>query len=404
MSLQGKTILVIIAGGVAAYKVPDLIRRLRERGANVRAVLTEAASRFIQPTLVAAVSGAPAMQDLFEPVAGMDIGHIRLAREADLIVVAPATADIMAKIASGLADDLATAILLARDSPLLVAPAMNPHMWSNPATVRNVARLTQDGVVFVGPEAGEMAEPGEAGLGRMAEPAAILAAIERHLVSDERLKGLSFLVTSGPTEEPLDPVRFISNRSSGKQGHAIAAALARAGARVTLVSGPVAIPDPLSIDTVHVQTADEMLAAVERCLPVDGAIFAAAVADWRPATVSNRKLKKDPTATDESLTIALARNPDILATIGHHRMRPHLVVGFAAETDDLLANAQSKLGYKGADWILANDVSPGTNVLGGDENQVTVVTRDGAEAWPHASKAQIAARLVDRVAAYLKRS
>jgi phosphopantothenoylcysteine decarboxylase/phosphopantothenate--cysteine ligase len=396
MSLKDKHILVVVSGGIAAYKIPHLVRRLREQGAVVRCVMTRAAHNFITATTLSAVSNAPVATELFDPELGVDVGHIRMARDADLIILAPATADILARVANGLADDLATAILLARDGPCLVAPAMNPKMWANPATARNIQTLRDDGYLFVGPETGEMAESGEAGLGRMAEPDAILAAAQE--MFEDRvgpLAGRSFLVTSGPTEEPLDPVRYISNRSSGKQGHAIARALSAAGARVKLISGPVSIPPPKGVDLVRVNTALDMLAAAEAALPVDGAIFAAAVADWRAAEVSDQKMKKTGGA-DETLTLTLVKNPDILATIGHHHNRPRLVVGFAAETENLLANAQKKLGSKGADWILANDVSQGA-VFGGESNHVHLVSNAGAEDIGAGSKDEIAELIVARI-------
>ncbi|MDV3253014.1 bifunctional phosphopantothenoylcysteine decarboxylase/phosphopantothenate--cysteine ligase CoaBC [Devosia sp. BK] len=401
MSITGKRILLVIAGGIAAFKAPDLVRRLRECGAKVQCVMTPTAHQFITPTTLAAVSGLPVHTDLFDAEVGVDVGHIRLARDADLIVVAPATADILARVAHGLANDLATTVLSARSSPVLLAPAMNPKMWGNPATQRNVAQLRDDGFSFVGPERGEMAESGEAGLGRMAEPLAIVAAAEALLAPQSRvLEGLSFLVTSGPTEEPIDPVRFISNRSSGKQGHAIAAALLHAGARVRLVSGPVNIASPKGAEVVSVESAAEMLAAVEDGLPVDGAIFAAAVADWRSAEVASQKMKKQGGA-DEELVLRLVRNPDILATVGHHAQRPKLVVGFAAETNDLIANAEAKLRSKGADWILANDVSAG--VFGADSNHIHRVGRDGVLDWGSGSKTELAERLVREIAVFFGR-
>jgi phosphopantothenoylcysteine decarboxylase/phosphopantothenate--cysteine ligase len=398
MSLRDKHILLIVTGGIAAYKTPDLVRRLREQGAHVRCVMTQAAGHFITATSLAAVSGSPVLSDLFEPISGADVGHIRLAREADLIIVAPATADFMARMAHGFAGDLAGAVLLARSGPVLLAPAMNPKMWAHAATQRNLATLKGDGVMLVGPETGEMAETGEAGIGRMAEPLSIVEAAQQALRPKRaRLAGLSFLVTSGPTEEPIDPVRFISNRSSGKQGHAIAAALIEEGAQVTLISGPTALPTPDGVNLVSVTTAEDMLAAAEAALPVDGAIFVAAVADWRAATVATSKLKKQGGA-DEQLTLKLLRNPDILATIGHHAKRPKLVVGFAAETDDLIANAQTKLATKGADWILANDVSAAGNVFGGENNHIHLVAADGVTDLGNGSKRELAARIVDRIA------
>lgn len=401
MSLDGKRILLVVAGGIAAYKTPDLVRRLRERGTKVQCVMTPAAHQFITPTTLAAVSGLPVHTDLFDAQVGVDVGHIRLAREADLIVVAPATADILARVANGLANDLATTVLSARSSPVLLAPAMNPKMWDNPATQRNVAQLRDDGFSFIGPERGEMAESGEAGLGRMAEPLAIAAAAEALLAPQSRaLEGLRFLVTSGPTEEPIDPVRFISNRSSGKQGHAIAAALLRAGAKVRLISGPVSITATEGADVVPVGSAAEMLSAVEHALPVDGAIFAAAVADWRSAEVASQKMKKQGGA-DEELVLRLVRNPDILATVGHHAQRPKLVVGFAAETNDLIANAEAKLRAKGADWILANDVSAG--VFGTDSNHIHRVGKDGVVDWGAGGKTELAKRLVREIAVFFGR-
>ncbi|WEK06562.1 MAG: bifunctional phosphopantothenoylcysteine decarboxylase/phosphopantothenate--cysteine ligase CoaBC [Candidatus Devosia phytovorans] len=404
MSLRDKQILLIVSGGIAAYKTPDLVRRLREQGARVRCVMTDAARNFITPTSLAAVSGTPVATDLFEPIAGADVGHIRIAREADLIIVAPATADFMARMALGLSNDLATSILLARSGPVLIAPAMNPKMWDHAATQRNAATLKADGVLFVGPETGEMAESGEAGLGRMAEPMTIVEAARLALGSkSQRLAGLSFFVTSGPTEEPIDPVRFISNRSSGKQGHAIAAALAREGASVTLISGPSALPPPQDVAVVAVQTAAEMMEAATTALPVDGAVFVAAVADWRAATVATSKLKKQG-GDDEQLSISLVRNPDILATIGHHEQRPRLVVGFAAETDALIDNAQAKLRSKGADWILANDVSTAGGVFGGDHNHVHLVAGDGVTDLGAGTKQDIAERIIARIAGFFDRA
>jgi phosphopantothenoylcysteine decarboxylase/phosphopantothenate--cysteine ligase len=322
-----------------------------------------------------------------------------MARDTDLIVVAPATADQIAKMASGQADDLATAVLLATDKPILLAPAMNPHMWTAKATQRNLARLRADSVQFIGPNAGEMAERGEAGLGRMAEPLEIAAAADAMLRSEGLLAGKRVLVTSGPTSEPLDPVRVLANRSSGKQGHAIAAAATAAGADVTLVSGPVNLPDPPGVSVVHVETAREMLAAVEKALPADIAVFAAAVADWRPQQASQSKIKKQ----GRPPTIELVENPDILATIAHRKSRrPPLVVGFAAETDNVIANAKAKLARKGCDWIVANDVSPATGIMGGDSNTVHLVTADAVEDWPPQSKEDVARALIARIAATLQ--
>jgi phosphopantothenoylcysteine decarboxylase/phosphopantothenate--cysteine ligase len=396
--LRGKRILLIIAGGIAFYKSLDLIRRLRERGAEVRAILTGAAQEFVTPLAVGALTGNKVFTELFDRQDEHDVGHIRLARDVDLIVVAPATADVLARMAQGRADDLATAVLLAADTLVLAAPAMNPHMWRHPATQRNLATLRGDGVRFVGPNVGEMAEAGEAGLGRMAEPLEIVAAIEAALMPSAAaaLAGRHVIVTSGPTHEPIDPVRYLANRSSGKQGHAIAAAAAAAGARVTLVTGPVTLPDPPGVATIHVETAREMLEAVEAALPADVAVMAAAVADWRVAKASPGKLKKD--GSGKVPPLALVENPDILAAIGrHHTLRPVLVVGFAAETADLLANAQAKRIAKGADWILANDVSPQSGVMGGDENAVHLITAEGVEDWPRLPKSDVAERLVARI-------
>lgn len=394
-------ILLIISGGIAAYKALDLIRRLAERGHAVRAVMTRAAQEFVTPLSVGALTGGRVFSELFDRTEEQDIGHIRLAREAALIVVAPATADLMAKMATGQADDLASAVLLAARVPVLLAPAMNPAMWAQPATQRNVATLKRDGIHFVGPASGEMAEKGEAGIGRMTEPLEILAAAIGILQPVEPiLAGRHVLITSGPTHEPIDPVRYLANRSSGRQGHAIAEAAAAAGARVTLVSGPVAIPDPAGVTVIRVETARQMLEAVEAALPADVTVMAAAVADWRVAAESGGKIKKD--GSGQSPALALTENPDILATVGrHHTLRPALVVGFAAETNDLLANAQKKLKAKGADWILANDVSPRSGIMGGTENAVHLVGRDGVEDWPRMAKRDVARRLVERIAAEL---
>jgi phosphopantothenoylcysteine decarboxylase/phosphopantothenate--cysteine ligase len=407
-----KRIVLIVGGGIAAYKCLDLIRRLKERAIRVRAVLTRAGQQFVTPLSVGALSNEPVFTDLFDLDAEREIGHIRLSREADLIVVAPATADLIAKMAGGHADDLASTVLMATDKPVLVAPAMNPRMWLHPATRRNVAQLEADGIRVLAPAVGEMAERGEAGVGRLPEVPELVAAIEDMLArggdksatagppSRGPLAGLHVLVTSGPTHEPIDPVRYIANRSSGKQGHAVAAAAARAGARVTLVSGPVAIADPAGVDVVHVETAAEMLQAVRAALPADVGIFAAAVADWRVANAENEKIKK--AAGARTPTLSLVENPDILRTIaatGPHR--PGLVIGFAAETENVTAYAQKKLKSKGADWIVANDVSPETGVMGGDRNSVHLVSADGIESWPEMSKTEVAARLVERIAARL---
>jgi phosphopantothenoylcysteine decarboxylase / phosphopantothenate---cysteine ligase len=396
-----KRVLLIIGGGIAAYKSLDLIRRLQDHGADVRCILTAAAQHFVTPLAVGALSGERAYTELFDPQSEFDVGHIRLARDADLIVVAPATADLIAKMASGRADDLATAVLLATGKPVLLAPAMNPHMWAAKATQRNLGQLRADGVCLIGPNSGEMAERGEAGIGRMAEPQEIAAAAAAIVEGSGALAGRRVVVTSGPTSEPIDPVRFIANRSSGKQGHAIAAAAAAVGAEVVLVSGPVNLPDPPRVTVVHVESARQMLAAVEKALPADVAVFAAAVADWRPRQESHKKLKKQARPP----TLELVENPDILSIVAHSKSnRPGLVVGFAAETDDLLANAKAKLVKKGCDWIVANDVSPASGIMGGDMNTVHLVTADGVESWPPSSKEDVARSLVERIAASLKES
>jgi phosphopantothenoylcysteine decarboxylase / phosphopantothenate---cysteine ligase len=394
-----KRILLIVGGGIAAYKSLDLIRRLQDRGFGVRCVLTAAAQHFVTPLAAGALAGERAYTDLFDPQSEFDVGHIRMARDTDLIVVAPATADLIAQMASGHADDLATAVLLATDKPVLIAPAMNPLMWAAKATQRNLAQLRADGVRFVGPNTGEMAERGEAGIGRMAEPLEIVDAAEATLRGAGSLEGLRMLVTSGPTSEPLDPVRVLANRSSGKQGHAIATAAAAAGAEVVLISGPVNLPDPPGVAVVHIETARQMLAAVDKALPADIAVFAAAVADWRPQQASQSKIKKH----GRPPTIELIENPDILSTVAHRKSgRPPLVIGFAAETDNVIANAKAKLKKKGCDWILANDVSPGTGIMGGDRNTIHLVTTDGVESWPPQSKEDVARALIGRIADALK--
>ena len=394
-----RRVLLIIGGGIAAYKSLDLIRRLKEHGLAVRCILTRAAQEFVTPLAAGALSAERVFTDLFDPTTEFDVGHIRLAREADLIVVAPATADLLAKMAGGHADDLASTVLLATDRPVLVAPAMNPRMWKHPATRRNLARLAGDGVAVVGPNAGEMAEAGEAGIGRMAEPLEIAAAALPLLGKDDRdkpLAGRRIIVTSGPTHEPIDPVRYIANRSSGKQGHAIAAAAAAAGADVTLVSGPVNLPDPLGVNTVKIETAQEMFAAVMAALPADVAVFAAAVADWRVDQPNANKIKKQ---ADGSPTLDLVENPDILSAVAHDaNIRPCLVIGFAAETEHIIEHAKAKLARKGCDWIVANDVSATSGVMGGDRNTVHLVTAQGVESWPPQSKEQVAHALVARIA------
>src|SRR6476620_5946411 len=394
-----KRVLRIIGGGIAAYKSLDRIRRLKERGIAVRCILTKAAEQFVTPLSASALVGDRIFTDLFDLADEFDVGHIRLARETDVIIVAPATADLMAKLAGGHADDLATAVLLATTTRILLAPAMNPRMWASKATQRNLAQLVADGAAIVGPNEGEMAEAGEHGFGRMAEPLEIVAAAEKLLKaeSSQSLQGRRVLVTSGPTHEPIDPVRYIANRSSGKQGHAIAAAAAAAGADVTLVSGPVNVPDPSGVKVIKVETARDMLNSVEHALPVDIAIFAAAVADWRVANAGEQKLKKQAGKTTPELSFV--ENPDILATIARRKtQRPKLVVGFAAETENVLANAKAKLAKKGCDWILANDVSAQSGVMGGDRNSITLVRTSGVEAWPTQGKDDVAAMLIARIA------
>ncbi len=392
--LSGKRILLIIGGGIAAFKAQDLIRRLRERGAEVIPVLTKAAEEFVTPLSVSALAAQKVYRDLFDLTDEAEMGHIELSRSADLVVVAPATADLMAKMAGGLANDLASTLLLATDKRVLLAPAMNVRMWEHPATQRNLATLTADGVLIVGPDEGDMA-CGEYGPGRMSEPLAIVAAVEAAL-ADGPLKGKHVLVTSGPTHEPIDPVRYIANRSSGAQGAAIARALAALGADVTFVTGPADVDPPSGVSVIRIQTAQEMLGAVEASLPADGAIFAAAVADWRMASASDSKIKKKNGKTP---TLEFAENPDILATIAQMKAgRPQLVVGFAAETDDVIANATAKRERKGCDWIVANDVSPETGIMGGVENAVTVISNEGVESWPRLSKDQVAAKLAARIA------
>jgi phosphopantothenoylcysteine decarboxylase/phosphopantothenate--cysteine ligase len=414
--LSGKRILLVIGGGIAAYKALDLIRRVRERGASVRAAMTKAAAEFVTPLSVGSLSGDKVYDDLFSLTDEAEMGHIELSRDADLVVVAPATADLLAKLANGLANDLASTLLLATDRKVLAAPAMNLRMWLHPATQRNVAILRNDGVLFVGPNEGEMA-CGEYGPGRMAEPLEIVAAITSALESDTTialppgigtrpaetngaLAGKRVVVTSGPTHEPIDPVRYIANRSSGKQGHAIARAAAEAGADVALISGPVNLPDPAGVQTQHVETAREMLDAVDAALPADIFVATAAVADWRMADARASKIKKS--GNGHTPTMNLVENPDILATIAHRNHgRPKIVVGFAAETDDVLAHARKKLDSKGCDMIVANDVSPSTGIMGGDSNTIHIVTRDAIDSWPTLDKDEVARRLVARLASDL---
>jgi phosphopantothenoylcysteine decarboxylase / phosphopantothenate---cysteine ligase len=398
--LQDRRILLIISGGIAAYKSLDLIRRLRERGAAVRAIMTAAAQHFVTPLSVASLCEDKVYTDLWSLTDESEMGHIRLSREADLVVVAPASADLIARMAAGLADDLATTALLASDKRVLLAPTMNLMMWAHPATRANLGILDARGVVRVGPGSGELA-CGEVGSGRMAEPLEIVAAIEEMLAGpDRRLAGKRALVTSGPTREPIDPVRYLSNHSSGKQGHAIAAALAELGAETVLVSGPTQEPVPAGVRLVPVETAVEMLAACEAALPVDVAVMAAAVADWRVETVAGHKLKKDAGGPP---LLRLAENPDILARIARRANdRPALVIGFAAETDDIVANARAKRAKKRCDWILANDVSPGTGTFGGNENTIHLVDAQHVEDWPAMTKREVAARLAERIAQRLR--
>jgi phosphopantothenoylcysteine decarboxylase / phosphopantothenate---cysteine ligase len=391
--LANKRILLIIGGGIAAYKSLDLIRRLRERGADVSPVLTRAAEEFVTPLSVAALAGQAVHRDLFDLTSEAELGHIQLSRSADLLVIAPATADLMGKMAGGLANDLASTLLLATDTPVLIAPAMNVRMWEHPATRRNHAQLIEDGIGFVGPNQGDMA-CGEYGAGRMAEPLEIVAAIAARL-ADGPLAGKRVLVTSGPTHEPIDPVRYIANRSSGAQGSAIAAALASLGAEVAFITGPADVPPPPGVKVIAVETALEMSAAVDAALPVDAAVFAAAVADWRVSSASDRKLKK---SRDGLPVLEFAENPDILAGVAQMTDgRPRLVVGFAAETNDVIDNATAKRARKGCDWIVANDVSPVTGIMGGAENAVTLISDAGAEEWPRMAKTQVAARLAARI-------
>ncbi|QRM53996.1 bifunctional phosphopantothenoylcysteine decarboxylase/phosphopantothenate--cysteine ligase CoaBC [Sinorhizobium sp. BG8] len=397
MSVAGKRILLIISGGIAAYKSLDLIRRLRERGAAVRPVMTAGAQQFVTPLAVGALAADRVYTDVFSREDEQDVGHIRLARECDLVIVAPATADLMAKMANGLADDLASTILLATDRPVLVAPAMNPKMWAHPATRRNVETLRADHIRFIGPNSGEMAESGEAGAGRMAEPLEIVARAETLLDDQPKpLAGRKAIVTSGPTHEPIDPVRYIANRSSGRQGHAIAAALAKLGADVALVTGPVTIPDPEGVTVVRVERAEEMLNAVLAELPADIAVMVAAVADWRVASEASEKVKKQADGVPPALQ--LAENPDILKTIGHHALRPKLVIGFAAETQNVEENGRAKLQRKGADFIVANDVSPATGIMGGPRNSVRIISAGGTEQWPELAKEEVAERLAALIA------
>ncbi len=392
--LDGKRILLIVGGGIAAFKALDLIRRLRERGAVVTPVLTRAAEEFVTPLSASALAAHKVYRDLFDLTDEAEMGHIELSRAADLVLVAPATADLMGKMASGLADDLASTLLMATDKRVLIAPAMNLRMWLHPAVQRNLALLKGDGVLIAGPNEGEMA-CGEYGPGRMAEPPEIVAAVEAAL-AEGPLKGRHVIVTSGPTHEPIDPVRYIANRSSGAQGAALARALTGLGADVTFVTGPAEVPPPGGVRVIRVETAQQMLEAVEAALPADAAVFAAAVADWRVANAAERKMKKD--GSGRPPTLEFSENPDILARVSQlDEGRPCLVIGFAAETDDLVVNATAKRARKGCDWIVANDVSPATGIMGGDENAVTLITAAGAEQWPRMGKDQVANRLAQLI-------
>jgi phosphopantothenoylcysteine decarboxylase/phosphopantothenate--cysteine ligase len=396
--LAGKRILLIIGGGIAAYKSLELIRRLTKAGASVVPVLTKAGTEFVTPLSVSALAGVRVYTDLFDLTDEAEMGHIQLSRAADLVVVAPATADLMSKMATGRADDLASTLLLATDKRVLIAPAMNVRMWQHSATQRNLATLQADGVLVAGPNDGDMA-CGEFGPGRMAEPAEVLAAVEAALGTGV-LTGRHVLVTSGPTHEPIDPVRYIANRSSGAQGTALAAALRDLGARVTFVTGPATVPPPSGVTVIRVETARQMLAAVQAALPVDAAVMAAAVADWRVANEGAQKMKKD--GSGKAPALEFAENPDILASVARGTPRPRLVVGFAAETEHVVDHATAKRARKGCDWIVANDVSPATGIMGGTENAVTLITEHGAETWPRMGKDQVAARLAARIAGALQ--
>ncbi|MBF9043345.1 bifunctional phosphopantothenoylcysteine decarboxylase/phosphopantothenate--cysteine ligase CoaBC [Rhodobacterales bacterium HKCCE4037] len=393
--LTNKRILLIIGGGIAAYKSLDLIRRLRDQGASVTPVLTRAAEEFVTPLSASALAAQKVYRDLFDLTDEAEMGHIELSRAADLVVVAPATADLMAKMAGGLANDLASTLLMATDKRVLIAPAMNVRMWEHPATQRNLATLKGDGVLVVGPDEGNMA-CGEFGPGRMSEVPDIVAAVGAAL-GDGPLKGKHVLVTSGPTHEPIDPVRYIANRSSGAQGTALAAALRDLGAKVTFVTGPANVPPPAGVNVVRVESAGDMAAAVDAAPQADAAVFAAAVADWRVLNASGSKMKKD--GSGKAPALEFGENPDILATVSKRTQgRPRLVVGFAAETDDVVENATSKRKRKGCDWIVANDVSPGTGIMGGDQNKIVLISDDGAEEWPRMGKDEVARRLAQRIA------
>lgn len=399
--MQGKRVLLIVSGGIAAVKIPEVVRRIREQGAAVRCVLTEGGKQFVTPLSLAALSEDKVYDDLFSLTDEHEMGHINLSREADVIMVAPASADIMARMAAGMANDLATTVLLATDKPVICVPAMNVRMWEHAATQANVETLKERGIQFVGPVNGDMA-CGEFGMGRMSEPAEIVSALvnffDGHVIEEgaKPLAGRHAIVTSGPTHEPIDPVRYIANRSSGKQGHAIAAALAACGCKTTLISGPTSLPDPVGCDVIRIESARDMLAAVEGALPADIAVCAAAVADWRTDTTPDQKIKKQTGA--DAPVLNMVENPDILATLSaKSNTRPALVVGFAAETNDVVANATAKRQRKGCDWIIANDVSPATGTFSGDSNTVHFITGNGTEDWPTQSKSDVARHLAERI-------
>ena len=395
--MDGKNILLIISGGIAAVKVPDLIRKLLKNGAQVTPVLTQSGAQFVTPLSIAALTRSKVYTELFNLTDELEMGHIELSRSADLILVAPATANLMAKMAHGLADDLASTLLLATDTPVMIAPSMNVRMWNHPATQRNLTLLQKDGVQMIGPTEGEMA-CGEFGSGRMAEVAEIIQSVEDYFQVGP-LSGRHILVTSGPTHEPIDPIRYIANRSSGTQGAALVQALRDLGARISFVTGPTDVPDPTGVEVHRVQTAQEMLVVVQNLLPVDAAVFAAAVADWRIDIVQDEKIKKQLSGVLPVLTFV--ENPDILATISQHSLRPKLVVGFAAETENLVVNATEKRFRKGCDWIVANDVTPATGIMGGLNNTVTLIDEHGVEAWPDMPKTDVARQLAQRIAGAL---
>jgi phosphopantothenoylcysteine decarboxylase/phosphopantothenate--cysteine ligase len=396
--MDGIRILLIVSGGIAAYKSPDLVRRLREQGSRVRCLLTHGGAEFVTALALQAVSEETVYQNLFSLTEENEMGHIRLSREADIILIAPATANIIAKIAHGIADDLATTALLASDKPVIIAPAMNHQMWNHPATQDNLTILKARGITIIGPEEGKMA-CGEFGVGRMSEPQDILTRLEFCFSANKPLKGKHALITSGPTFEAIDPVRFIGNRSSGKQGHAIAHALEALGCKTTLISGPTQQPDPAGVSVIRVESAGEMLSACEASLPADIAICAAAVSDWRVESKAGSKIKKAASATPPNLK--LIENPDILATISKLRnKRPSLVIGFSAETDDVISNATSKREHKQCDWIIANDVSPSTGIFNGDTNQIHLITSDGVEDWPKMTKLAVGQKLGKRIVAH----